>query len=143
MSGDTLVYASFDAPPASHVQAVDSGLDEYNRSVAPLDSVKPLATFATAPSGQVVGGAVGRTWGECCELQQLWVEAKHRSAGVGSRLLRQFEDHARRRGCTVFYLTTLSFQAPEFYRKHGYATLAEIAGHADGITKHIMHKNEA
>jgi hypothetical protein len=43
----------------------------------------------------------------------------------------------------VFYLTTLSFQAPEFYRKHGYGVLARVAGYPDGIVKFLMHRDEA
>jgi hypothetical protein len=54
--------------------------------------------------------------------------------------LQEFEEHARCRGCNVFYLTTLSFQAPDFYRKRGYASLAEISGYPDGITKYLLHK---
>jgi hypothetical protein len=43
----------------------------------------------------------------------------------------------------VFYLTTLSYQGPEFYRKHGYGDLAQISGYPNGIVKHLMHKIEA
>ena len=135
-----LTFSSSDAPPEASALAIDQGLDEYNFSVAPLADVKRLASFATDASGRTVGGAVGRTWGRCCELLQLWVESDHRFAGVGSRLLREFEAQAARRGCDIYYLTTLSFQAPDFYRKHGYASLAEISGYPNGITKHLMQK---
>ena len=140
MSRDALLFACFDSPPDANVLAVDIGLEQYNLSVAPLSEVRSLASFATDSTGHVVGGAVGRTWGKCCELLQLWVEPSHRSSGVGSRLLQQFEEHAGRRGCSVFYLTTLSFQAPGFYRKHGYDSLAEISGYPDGIRKFLMYK---
>ncbi len=43
----------------------------------------------------------------------------------------------------MFYLTTLSFQAPEFYRRHGYTTLAEISGYPNGIIKYLMQRTEA
>ncbi len=122
------------------MQAVDDGLERHNRQVAPLGDVRPLGSFANDASGQVIGGAVGRTWGRCCELQQLWVEPGHRRSGIASRLLRQFEARAGERGCNVFYLTTLSFQAPGFYRKHGYATLGEIRGYPNEIAKYLMHK---
>lgn len=138
-----LVYSATDVPPAESVRVVDTGLDDYNRSVAPLDGVRPLASFASESTGRVVGGAVGRTWGKCCELLQLWVEPAYRASGVGSSLLREFEARAASRGCSVFYLTTLSFQAPEFYRKHGYGALAEISGYPDGIVKYLMHKTLA
>ena len=68
---------------------------------------------------------------------------EHRSNGVGSRLLREFEAHASTRGCSIFYLTTLSYQAPEFYRSHGYAVLAQVAGYPNGIVKFLMHRTEA
>lgn len=140
MNSDAFDYATFDSPPEAGVLAVDSGLEEYNQSAAPLSDVRPLAALASDRSGRVVGGAVGRTWGDCCELLQLWVAPELREAGMGSRLLRQFEERARGRGCSVFYLTTLSFQAPDFYRKHGYVALAEITGYPDGIAKYLMHK---
>lgn len=143
MSHPDLVFSTSDAPPAESVRAVDAGLHQYNYAVAPLADVSPVAAFAADPSGQVIGGAIGRTWGRCCELLQLWVASEHRASGVGSRLLREFETHAKGRGCNVFYLTTLSFQAPDFYRKHGYQVLAEINGYPDDIVKYLMHKTEA
>jgi ribosomal protein S18 acetylase RimI-like enzyme len=140
MNGAPLAFSTYDAAPEVSLVAIDRGLDEYNFSVAPLAEVEQLASLATDASGRTVGGAVGRTWGRCCELLQLWVEPDHRLSGVGSRLLREFEAHAARRGCDVYYLTTLSFQAPGFYRKHGYASVAEISGYPNGITKHLMRK---
>ena len=143
MSGGDPQFAAFDDPPEALARAVDAGLVEYNFSVAPLAEVRSLAAFATAASGEVVGGAVGRTWGLCCELLQLWVAPDDRNSGIGSTLLRMFEERGRSRGCKVFYLTTLSFQAPEFYRRAGYAVLAEISGYPNGIVKYLMKKSDA
>ncbi|MCE9658438.1 MAG: GNAT family N-acetyltransferase [Burkholderiales bacterium] len=143
MSVEPVSYADFDDPPADLMGVVDDGLESYNRQAAPLDEVRPLATFAHGPDGKLVGGAVGRTWGECCELQQLWVASGHRERGIASRLLRQFEVRAAGRGCSVFYLTTLSFQAPDFYRRHGYASIAEIRGYPQDIAKYLMRKEAA
>ena len=138
-----LDFSTTDTPPDDRLLTVDAGLEQHNYAVAPLAEVRQLAAFATDESGTVVGGAVGRTWGLCCELLQLWVVPDLRSGGVGSSLLRDFEAHARTRGCTTFYLTTLSYQAPEFYRRHGYAVLAQIAGYPDGIVKYLMQRSEA
>lgn len=140
MNPDELVFRTTDKPTEGDLQLVDAGLERHNAGAAPLSEVARLAAFATEPSGRVVAGAVGRTWGKCCELLQLWVAPEFRAHRVGSRVLREFEEHARARGCTVFYLTTLSYQAPGFYRKHGYGALAEITGYPDGITKYLMHK---
>ena len=143
MPPPVLAFSATDAPPEDKLLAVDTGLEQHNYAVAPLTEVSQLAAFATDEAGTVVGGAVGRTWGKCCELLQIWVAAELRSHGVGSRLLQEFEAHARTRGCSTFYLTTLSYQAPEFYRRHGYAVLAQIAGYPNGIVKFLMHRAEA
>jgi mannose-6-phosphate isomerase-like protein (cupin superfamily)/ribosomal protein S18 acetylase RimI-like enzyme len=135
-----LVFDVSDAPSPDGVRVVDAGLDDYNHAAAPLRDVSPVSVLAAERSGNVVGGALGRTWGLCCELLQLWVAAEYRRKGVGSRLLTEFEQHARARGCSVFYLTTLSFQAPAFYRKRGYGVLAEIRGYPGGIVKYLMQK---
>ena len=138
-----IAYTTSDAPSDALVSTVDKGLEEYNFSVAPsLTDVKPLAASAT-DNGKLIGGAIGRTWGQCCELLELWVESEFRSSGVGSGILICFENQARQRGCRTFYLTTLSFQAPDFYRKHGYESIASIAGYPNGIIKYLMLKTEA
>ena len=136
---DISISTHDDCPP-QETAIVDAGLDAYNNAAAPLHDVTPLSCFARLPSGEVIGGAVGRTWGRCSEQQQLWVAESHRDQGIASRLLRQFEERAQTRGCDTYYLTTLSFQAPGFYRKHGYSTATEISGYPQGITKHLMVK---
>ena len=138
-----ILLESFDSAPASILEAVDAGLEEYNHSVAPLAEVRQLVTVARTDDGRLAGGAVGRTWGRCCELLQLWVSAERRHQGLGSMLLREFESRGRDRGCDVFYLTTLSYQAPAFYLRHGYRALAEIKGYPDGIVKYLMLRGAA
>jgi len=141
MTAQGISFADFDDPPEAALRIVDEGLDRHNMAAAPIADVRPLASFASDSTGQVVGGAVGRTWGSCCELLQLWVAPECRATGVASRLLQQFEQRAAGRGCSVFYLTTLSFQAPAFYRKRGYASIAEISGYPNGIRKFLMLKD--
>ena len=48
--------------------------------------------------------------------------------------------HAAGKGCTSFYLETLSFQAPGFYRSLGYAAAFERPQFPHGIVKYYMLK---
>lgn len=136
----SLVFSVHDQVAPEDAAAVDAGLDAANIAAGPLRDVRRLAAMVHSADGRPVGGAVGRTWGECCELQQLWVSAEHRHQGVGSRLLRDFEAHARARGCMLVYLDTFSFQAPEFYKAHGYEVAFEVRGYTQGVVKHTMTK---
>lgn len=126
-----------DEVPTEAAGRVDTGLGDANAAFAPVADVRRLACFARA-GGMVIGGAVGRTWGECCELQQLWVDAARRGAGIGTQLMRAFEARAAARGCRTFYLDTFSFQAPAFYRTLGYTTVLAIEGYAPGVVRYTM-----
>ena len=130
-------YTIHDDLPREESRLVDAGLDYANDQAAPLHEVQTLSCFART-SNRVVGGAVGRTWGRCCELQQLWVEPVHRRKGIATRLVREFESRAQERGCHIFYLETFDFQAPDLYRSLGYEVAYQHAVYPHGIVKYIM-----
>jgi len=129
-----------DSYPADETALIDRGLGEANELAAPLHEVQPISCFARADSGQVIGGAVGRWWGECCELQQLWVEPSQRRQGIARQLIQAFEAHARAQACSVFYLETFTFQAPELYRSLGYEVAYRHDVYPHGIVKFVMVK---
>ena len=137
---DSIVYSLHDQVDPKTVSVVDEGLGESNKQAAPIHLVRSLACFAKRYSDIVVGGAAGRTWGQCCELQRLWVTEEFRRQGIGSRLVRLFEERAYSQGCRTFYLETFSFQSLDLYRSLGYEIKLEITGFPDGITKYVMVK---
>lgn len=136
----SLTLTHHDTHPSEECALVDQGLGAFNDAAAPLHEVQAIACFARGPDGKVLGGAVGRRWGSCCELQQLWVEPANRRQGIASALIRTFEAHAASHGCTAFYLETFSFQAPSLYLGLGYAVEYERAVYPHGIIKYHMGK---
>jgi len=131
-----------DLVPSAEGATVDQGLGDSNDVAAPLHEVRPLSCFAYDREGRVIGGAIGRRWHRCCELQQLWVAREHRARGIGSSLVRAFEAHAREHGCAHFYLETFSFQAPQFYKTLGYQVAFELAVYPHGIVRFLMLKHD-
>lgn len=137
---DALKFTSRDSHPPEETACVDEGLHASNEAAAPLHEVQPIACFVHAPDGELIGGVIGRRWGQYCELQRLWVRPSHRRRGIGAMLVKRFEDHAISLGCTDFYLETFSFQAPGLYRALGYRVEYERVGYPHGITKSCMVK---
>ena len=131
-----------DDVPIEEGGLVDAGLLAANLAAAALHEVRPLSCFARI-DGCVIGGAVGRTWGACGELQQLWVAPAHRMRGLGADFVRAFEQRAAARGCHTFYLETFSFQAPALYASLGYVVKNELRGFAPGIVKFLMVRETA
>jgi ribosomal protein S18 acetylase RimI-like enzyme len=133
-----LVYTSYDDVLKDEGQIIDAGLDASNEASAPLQDVVALSCFARSPTGTVIGGAIGRRWGSCCELQQLWVNPDYRRSGIGRQLVQEFQHRAELRGCKTFYLETFSFQAPSLYLSLGYETKLELQGFPANIVKYVM-----
>lgn len=133
-------YDVQDGHPADATAIVDRGLDDFNNQAAPLHEVQLISCFVRDEADRVVGGAVGRWWGRLCELQQLWIDARYRGQGLGAQLVREFERRAAEKGCTSFYLETLSFQAPKFYEGLGYRAAFVRTQYPHGIAKYYMVK---
>jgi GNAT superfamily N-acetyltransferase len=64
-----------------------------------------------------------------------------RGGGLGSRILAMAEEEGRRRGCRAAVLYTISFQAPEFYKRHGWRVFGEIPCHPPGSSRIFMTKD--
>ncbi len=104
-----------------------------------LDRVNTAATRGVAPSreltvqvfdeqGELAAGMSGWTWGVAAGIGLTWVAPDARGAGLGARLLEEFEREARTRGCTHVFVTSFTFQAPGFYERHGYREIFRWEG---------------
>jgi ribosomal protein S18 acetylase RimI-like enzyme len=60
--------------------------------------------------------------------------------GLGSRLLYAAEQEARSRSCRKIVLSTHSFQAPDFYFKHGFVVTGEFADYPRGHRSIFLEK---
>ena len=136
-SGVAIAVHDGELPPEASI--IDAGLGAFNDAAAPLDEVRRMACIASE-GGAVVGGAVGRRFGPCAELQQLWVADAHRGRGLGTALVRAFEREAAARGVRHVYLETLSFQAPAFYEALGYRRVHALDVYPYGIVKYLMRR---
>ena len=63
-----------------------------------------------------------------------------RGQNIGSDILSQAEKTAKERGCKYSFLDTFSFQAPEFYRKHGYKEVFVLENYPVTGNRHYFTK---
>lgn len=82
-------------------------------------SVSMLDAFVVATEGEVCVGVVGlEVHDSHALLRSLTVERRHRSRGLGARLVCAIEAEARRRGVAALYLLTMT--AASFFERMGY-----------------------
>ena len=113
----------------------------HNRSQSDIDKEEPVVLSVRNDDGAIIAGVSATLWGECLEIELLWVSQKHRGQGIGSRLLLKLEDIAKNRGCKIILTDTYSFQAPDFYLKLGYVECFTIGGYSNGdVSKMFLLK---
>jgi GNAT superfamily N-acetyltransferase len=123
-----------DHPLPEHREAITRLLDAYNDEKSGFpDPVLPLALLLREPgTDTIIGGLWGVSYWRWLFVDQLFVPEVCRGQGLGTALLTQAEAKARQRGCIGVWLLSFSFQAPRFYRRHGYEAFGGIQGYPPG-----------
>lgn len=93
-------------------------------------------------NGNIYGGLVGEICWNWLEVQYLFVDEAYRRFGYGKNLLSEAEKIAKEKKCDFIKLDTLSFQAIDFYKKHGFEVFGTIHN-AGGHTHYYLKKDIA
>jgi GNAT superfamily N-acetyltransferase len=138
MSGPIIVVT--DAPEHRDVEVIGLGLAAFNDTQTGINDRQPLAVLVKDAAGNTVGGISGRSSLGLLFLDLVYLPEAMRGGGLGSRMLAMAEEEGRRRGCKSAVLYTISFQAPEFYKRHGWRVFGEIACDPPGTSRIFMTK---
>lgn len=116
-------------------------LKAYNAAKAGDGLSEKFAFFVRdETTDAVIGGLHGRVLYRWCFIELLVVPEQARGQRMGSRLMEMAEDFARERNCVGVWLDTFDFQAPEFYRKHGYASFGQLDDYPPGHQRLFFQK---
>ena len=127
-------------PEQSAWGIIGRSLHDYNMQQAGDNKFQRLCYVLQTPAQEIVGGVLGEVAWEWLHVDLLWVKDDLRGHGYGRRLLAVAEDEARRRGAKNAFLDTFSFQAPDFYRQHGYQVFGELPDFPPGHTRYFLTK---
>ena len=100
----------------------------------PFNDVRVVLT-ARGADGKLVGGLVGLGFWNGLFIELRWIEKAARRQGIGTALMQAAETEARKKGWEVCFLSTFTFQAPEYYRKLGYEPFGELKGMPPGHSR--------
>jgi GNAT superfamily N-acetyltransferase len=140
VTGDPTVTLSETRDPQAEA-VVTGGLAAYNKETfGRIDTQTLDILVRDDKSSEIIGGLLGRSSLGLFFLDLFYLPKELRRSGLGSRIMGLAEDEARRRGCTAAFVYTVTFQAPEFYERHGYRRFGEIACPPDGTTRIFLAK---
>lgn len=129
--------------PKLVLEASDSYIDDHTQSLYPDLVELTSSTYAISATvdQEIVGGIVSTKQYDTMHINSLGVSPDFRHARIGTNLLAGMEELATSLGCHTVSLSTLSYQALDFYKKSGY----EIYGQLDdyprySVSKYLLYK---
>jgi len=144
---DDLSVEFTDRPEEADADCIHQQIKAFNDAVSPYHrearqtGVQKIAAFVRDFDGQLAGGLVAQIYWGWLYLDNLWLRAGLRGRGYGSRLMGIVENEAKTRGCTCAFVETFSFQARDFYEKHGFYIVGRLDDYPPGSTFYWMRKD--
>ena len=121
-------------------RALWKGLLNFNRQNAGPFKYERTVLSVRDRKSRLLGGLILQSYWRESYIELLWLSARARRAGYGSRLIEEAERRARRRHSRLIHLNTYSFQAPRFYEKQGYRRFGGISGSPRGASRYFYVK---
>lgn len=127
-------------PTDKEIAFVNNALQKFNDEKVGPDNHELLNIVEYHNSGNIIAGILGGTYWGWMHIDILWVDENHRKQGLGTQLLKAAESEAINRGCHSVHVDTMSWQAPDFYKKHGYEIISELNDIPSGNKKYHLIK---
>ena len=127
-------------PTKNEIEFIREELMSFNDEHVGSDGHTPLNIVEYDTDGNIIAGILGGTYWGWLYIDILWVHKNHRKMGIGSKLLANAEKEAKRRGCHHVHLDTMSWQAPDFYKKHGYEVIGILPDIPNNNQKYLLMK---
>ena len=120
-----------DHPDPLDVELLEAHIRSEASTAMGLGDEVELAIFVR-DAGTIVAGISGWTWGDCCELQSLWVAPHLRGRGLATRLIAAAEAEA----ATARVLTDgplhLRLPGSALYEQNGYELVGRVQDFPSG-----------
>ena len=128
--------------PSDVMETVNRGIQIHASAAIGLPEQMWFAAnfFLRSEDGEILGGALGNTWGLWLYVSDVWVDPSLRGKGYATKLMTAIEQMAIERGCLNSYLDTFSFQARPLYEKLGYKVFGTLEDHPKGHSHYFLKK---
>ena len=113
-------------PSEEEINFVNEALRKFNDKNVGPDNHVLLNIVEYDKDKNVIAGILGGTYWGWMHIDILWVDENYRKQGLGSKLLQAAESEAKKRGCHSVHVDTMSWQAPDFYKKYGYKVIGQL-----------------
>jgi ribosomal protein S18 acetylase RimI-like enzyme len=121
-------------------EEIQRGLVAWNLKVTGAREREAFTISVRSESGRVVGGLTAMVSYETLYIDDLWLAEDARGKDLGTRLMQLAENEGRRRGASLVWLDTMSWQARPFYEKLGYTVFGELEQSGGRYQRYFLKK---
>ncbi len=92
-------------------------------------------------NGDLMGVCTVRLFFGNLHIKTLIIKKKCRGKGLGTKLINHALQYAKEQGCGFAFIESMSFQAPEFYKKLGFEVELKRDGYTGGTSFYYLKKD--
>ncbi|MBS0290309.1 MAG: GNAT family N-acetyltransferase [Proteobacteria bacterium] len=108
-------------PKAEDDKILRNGIVYFNSQVIKEEATH-FSIFAKRDNN-IIGGALIWEHSDALYIDVLWCNENNRKKGVGTKIISMIDEVATNKGLTKLFVDTYSFQAQDFYQKHGFYSI--------------------
>jgi len=127
------------SPIPSEIATLEKGIREYDQERG-MSSQQEVMLYIEVNGGQIAG-CICKQYHNSLRIKKLWVDKRFRNHGFGTDLMEEAEKYAKEQNCTFIIVHTMSWHAPDFYKKLGYRVEFERSGYPKGTSLYVMRKD--
>jgi len=139
MSSDLRILV--EDPPRGDATEITRRLIEFNRERVGRPDPQRFVVALRDGQGALRGGITAILHWDVLFIDDFWLDQDLQRRGLGTQLIASAEREGLKRGATVSYLDTFSWQARPFYESHGYACFGEMSFGAGAHRRFFMKKD--
>lgn len=126
-------------PKSEDDKILRDGIVNFNSEII-KEQATHFSIFAKNNS-HIIGGALIWEHSDALYIDVLWCNEKYRKKGIGTKIISMIDAEALNKGLAKIFVDTFSFQAQEFYQKHGFHCIGSIPGYLLGHERIFMRKD--
>jgi len=126
-------------PEDTHI--LSEGIANYARLKKGHQPIEHFSFFIRDEANKIKGGCNGFMYYGCLYVDQLWVDEVLRNQGYGRQLMQSAENYGRHKYCLFATVTTMDWEALDFYKKLGYKIDFERHGYTKQSVLYSLRKD--
>jgi ribosomal protein S18 acetylase RimI-like enzyme len=119
-------------PKEEDFQELSTGLLAHHAKQGHKRTWEKYCIFLKDNNSKAYAGIIVTFLWNGMHIDSLWVDETLRGQDYGTKLMKMAEDEALKRGCTVAYTDTFTWQASGFYEKLGYTLYGKLENFPEG-----------